>query len=70
MPKYTADELRELPTLATGQSDDLKIEDLEVGVRIWLARTDVTDGEPYNDRIHVETRSAEGNWEITEEYPG
>lgn len=52
-------ELDALPTLAQGQADDLKIEsDTE---RVWLARTGVEDGEPWNHKVTVERRIA-GSW--------
>ncbi|MFI0265594.1 hypothetical protein [Streptomyces luteogriseus] len=61
--KYTAAELRELPTLCVGQADDLKIEDNEAGLRVWLGRVQT-------DLVMIEERDGEGNWHTTEEYPG
>lgn len=49
---YTLSELEILPTLATGQADDLKIE--KENRRVWLSRCTVEDGEPYNNKVTVE----------------
>jgi len=51
--------LKSLPTLATGQADDLKIE--EEYTRVWLSRCTVADGEPYNNKVTVE-RLINGQW--------
>jgi hypothetical protein len=67
MPRYTADELRSLPTLSVAQADNLKI---DTGTeRVWLSRCGVEDGEPYDDKITVE-RLRGGRWVTVEEYPG
>jgi hypothetical protein len=65
--RYTAKELEVLPTLSVGQTDDLKIDTGDT--RIWLARTKIEDGEPYNNRVTVE-KLIGGNWVAVEEYPG
>lgn len=65
--RYTADELDENETLCEGQSDDLKLE--EDGLRFWLARTGIEDGEPCANRIDVETR-VNGNWTVVLSYDG
>lgn len=58
-------ELEALPTLAQGQTDDLKIEsDSE---RVWLARTGVADGEPWDNRVSVE-RNFGGAWIVVENW--
>ena len=57
MKKYSLKHLEAMPTLATGQADDLKIEILGSageGVRVWLSRCTVEDGEPYNNKVTVE----------------
>ena len=53
---YKLSELEMLPTLSVSQADDLKIDDGET--RIWLSRCTVEDGEPYNNKVTVETLKA------------
>ncbi len=65
--RYSAAELSRMPTLFTSQADDLKVD--EDGIRVWLARTTVADGEPYDNKITVEAFE-NGRWEVIEEYPG
>ena len=65
--RYTADELRELPTLCTGQASNLKIDDGET--RVWLCRCGIEDGMPFDDMISIE-RLINGRWHRGEEYPG
>ena len=67
MVRYTAGELRDLPTLSVGQADDLKIDDGTT--RVWLCRCGVADGMPYNDAITVE-RLKDGRWITVDTYPG
>jgi hypothetical protein len=50
--QYTLAELEAMPTLCISQSDDLKVEDGDT--RVWLARTTVLDGEPFDNRVTVE----------------
>jgi hypothetical protein len=64
---FTADEIRDLPTLCTGQADSLKVDDGTM--RVWLSRCTVEDGEPYNDKITIE-HLIDGLWVTTNEYPG
>ncbi len=64
---YTATELENMPTLIVSQADDLKVDTGKV--RVWLARTTVADGEPYDNKITVEALE-NGRWEVIEEYPG
>lgn len=49
---YTLAELEALPTLCQGQADDLKIEG--GGVRIWLSRCGIEDGEPCENKVTIE----------------
>lgn len=75
---YTLAELEALPTLATGQADDLKIE--TETRRVWLSRCTVEDGEPYNNKATIEEyqedhrpeslsrRNHGGAWVVVEEY--
>lgn len=65
--RYTAAELRDLPTLTVGQADDLKIDNGTE--RIWLSRAGVEDGAPYDNQIFVETFDGE-RWNVVDEYPG
>jgi hypothetical protein len=67
MTRYTAAELRDLPTLSQGQADDLKVQDGKI--RVWLSRMTVEDGMPYDDQITIE-QLVNGRWITIEEYPG
>lgn len=67
MMRYTAEELEQMPTLFSGFTDDLKVE--TDTTRVWLSRTTVEDGEPYNNQITVE-ELRDGNWVTIEEYQG
>lgn len=50
--KYTLKQLEEIPTITQGQTDDLKLEELET--RVWLSRMTIEDGQPYNNQVTVE----------------
>jgi hypothetical protein len=64
--RYSLAELEQMPTLATGQTDDLKV---DTGAsRVWLARTSIEDGESYNNRVTIEDL-VDGQWVIVQEYP-
>lgn len=65
---YTARELDALPRLAQGQAADLKVDDGD-GVRVWLHRTGLADGEPYEHTITVETLT-DGRWTDHASYDG
>ena len=67
MPRYTAADLKDLPTLAQGQADNLKLDDGET--RVWLCRCGVADGMPYNNQITIE-RLVDGRWITVETYEG
>jgi hypothetical protein len=56
---------KRLPTLCTGQADDLKIDTGRM--RVWLSRCSVEDGEPYDNKITVE-RLRNGRWEEVETF--
>ena len=62
-----AEELRELPTLATGQTCNLKIDTGDV--RVWLCRCGIADGMPYDDAVTVEELIG-GRWVEVDQYPG
>jgi len=67
--KHLLKDLEKRKTLAVGQTDDLKI---DTGTtRVWVARTTIEDGEPFNNRISVEKFNRKtGRWEIVDEYEG
>lgn len=65
---YTKEQIAWLPTLAVGQTCDLKIE--EPGRRVWLARTGVEDGEPFDNKITIELQDTAGRWYVASEYEG
>jgi hypothetical protein len=67
MDRYTAKELRELPTLSEGHFDNLKIDTGKI--RVWLCRCGVADGLPYDNMITVEKLRA-GRWVKWDEYEG
>lgn len=56
---FALDYLEKLPTLSTGQADDLKID--RPTVRVWLSRCGYKDGEPFAHKVTVE-RLSEGRW--------
>lgn len=62
---YTLDELEEMPTLAEGQTADLKVETEDE--RVWLERTGISDGEWCNDKVTVEFL-LNGVWKTILEY--
>ncbi len=63
--RYTLEELEGLPTLAQGQTCDLK---LQVGDRrVWLCRCSVENGEPYNNKVTIE-RLDNGCWVKHQQY--
>lgn len=59
MKTYTPEELEELPTLAVGQADDLKVDDGET--RVWLCRCGPDDGY-FGPPVAYE-RLIAGRWE-------
>lgn len=64
---WTARHLARLPTLATGQADDLKV---DTGTeRVWLSRCTMDDGEPCDNKVTVE-RLEGGRWVEVEFYHG
>lgn len=65
--EYSAQQLSDMPTLGMAHTANLKIDDGER--RVWLERTGVADGEPFDNKITVE-RLLEGTWITVAEYPG
>ena len=46
--------LTQLPILQAGNTSDLLVEDEDEGVRVWLSRCGLGDGEPFRTTVHVE----------------
>ena len=67
LERYTPSELRNMPTLSEGHTDNLKVEEKIGGVptRIWLSRMTVEDGETH--AVHVE-QLRDGRWEVVHSY--
>lgn len=65
--RHTADDLRAQPTLSKSQADDLKLE--HRGLRYWLARTGLADGEPCEDKVSVEAFDGD-RWAVVLTYDG
>lgn len=63
--KYSLDELEKLPTLCIGQADNLKIE--TESERVWLSRCGIEDGEPYDNKVSIETL-INGSWVTSDVY--
>jgi hypothetical protein len=61
-------ELDDLPRLAQGQADDLKV-DTGTGTRVWLSRCGVADGEPFENTVTVEQYDGQ-RWVTAERYCG
>ena len=65
--RYTTEELEALPVLIQGQADDCHI---DTGtLRVWLSRTGVADGEPYENTVTHE-ELFHGRWIEAEVYDG
>ena len=59
MRTWTPEDLEAMPTLCTGQADDLK---MDLGnVRVWLARCGPADG--YHGKPVILERLRNGRWE-------
>lgn len=65
--RMTLAELQSLPTLTVGWTDDLKVDDR--GVRIWLSRLSVHDGEEYDNKVTVEYLDKDYRWQTLLTYP-
>jgi hypothetical protein len=66
--EFTAQELSALPTIGSGHSANLKID--EGTRRVWLERTGIADGESYDNKVTIQQLTGDGQWETVEEYPG
>lgn len=61
--QFALRELQALPTLTSGQADDLKIEILGTSpVRVWLSRMTIEDGMAFDQAVTVETWR-NGRWQ-------
>ncbi len=63
--RYTLEELEVLPTLAEGQTANLKIE--TETHRVWLNRTGIDDGEQFDNGVCIE-HLVNGAWVTINEY--
>lgn len=64
-PRYTLEQIEEMPTIHQGQYANLKIDTSTE--RVWLSRLTVEDGQPYNNQVTVE-HLADGSWVTVAEY--
>lgn len=70
----TLAQIEDLPTLAEGQADNLKLErvygddDIYPRERVWISRCTVEDGEPFNHKITHEVYDGD-RWVTAAEYP-
>jgi hypothetical protein len=65
---YDAQELDGYETISSGQADDLKHETPD-GLRFWLSRTGVADGEPFENTVTIEQEQG-GRWVTVCKYDG
>jgi len=63
--EFTADALKQLPTIKEGHFDNLKME--KNGVQYWLSRMTVADGAPYDNQVTVMFRQ-NGKWKTGKKY--
>jgi hypothetical protein len=66
MRTLTLEELEALPTLATGQTCNLKYDN--GNSRVWLSRCTVEDGELFDNKVTVESLT-DGMWQTVAVYP-
>lgn len=66
--RYTTEELKAMPVITRSQADDLHYEDSHT--RVWLSRTGVADGEPFDNTVTVEHRTAGRRWFTVGVYNG
>jgi len=64
---WTAEALAAEPVLSSGQADDLHFE--QGDTRLWLSRTGVADGEPFENTVSIE-RQIDGRWTVIAKYDG
>lgn len=58
--KTWAEKLEALPVLASGQTADLHVDSGRL--RVWLARTGLADGEPFEQTVYVEVMREDYTW--------
>lgn len=63
--QYSIWELRDLPTISQGHTDNLKVQ--TENKRVWLSRCTIEDGEPYNNKV-TEEELINGSWVTTATY--
>ena len=66
MPR--ADWLDSIATITEGYTGDLKVD--TGGLRIWLHRTSIEDGEPHRNTVTIECRDPDGCWHDVLTYDG
>ena len=64
--RYTLAELEAMPTIATGQAYDLKVE--TSSERVWLSRVGVDDGMEYDNQVTEEVKGPDGIWTVYATY--
>lgn len=64
--RYTLAELERIPTINSGWTADLKVDNGKI--RVWLERIGITDGVPFEHTVCVEHLSPAGRWELVEQY--
>lgn len=69
LPRWSAQELSDMPTIRANQTSNLKYE-IPDRIRVWLSRMTVDDGMPYNNAVEVEVYLPYEGWMGFENYPG
>jgi len=65
--RYTLAELQDMPTLAQGHFDNLKINCEKF--RLWFSRLTMADGQPYDHQVSVERYDPRaGAWIVVFQY--
>lgn len=70
MGRFTLEEITNMPTIHSGQYDDLKLENGDI--KVWLSRLSIEDGQPYNNQVTVEklvkNKQGVSVWKTIEQY--
>lgn len=64
--RFTLSQIRNMPTIESGQFDNLKYDDGEH--RVWHSRMHTYDGQPYDDQVTVEVNRGGGIWKKIDTY--
>ena len=56
---FSLKELNKMPTIDSGQADDLKYETKDL--RVWLSRMTIADGMEYNNQVSIDA-IVNGKW--------